>query len=202
MTILTALLRQRLRPRHRAPEIPAGRLRRDGVDERVAEPLQGQHERLCVVEAEVVFVRVGEGVEPVDARGHPGDEQGAEEEERHARVEPCFGVRLAERGVAGQSAHSEEVRRRGFPLLLEMVLADFHVYAVRVEAARFGGFHAGDRHSGVVVVVVVGVEGGVAAGVGCDVDDGGDGAFEWVFVEGVEEALKLMAVDPDFAKSH
>ena len=108
-----ALPRQHLRARHRAPEVPAGRLRRDDVDEGVPEPLQGQDERFGVVEAEVVLVRVGEGVEPVDARGHPGDEQRAEEEERHPRVQPGFRVAFAERGVAGEGAHSEEVRRRG-----------------------------------------------------------------------------------------
>ena len=35
--------------------------------------LQRQHERLCVIEAEDVRVRVNEGVKPVSARGHPGD---------------------------------------------------------------------------------------------------------------------------------
>lgn len=46
------------------------------------------------------------------------------------------------------------------------------------------------------------MEGEFVAGVGCDVDDGGDGAFEGVFVERVEEALEFMAVGPDFAESH
>ena len=200
-----ALPRQGLRARHGAPEVPTGRLRRDDVDEGVPEALQGQDERFGVVEAEVVLVRVGEGVEPVDARGHPGDEQRAEEEERHPRVQPGFRVGFAERGVAGEAAHAEEVRRREFALVL-LILADFHVDAVRVEATRFGGFGAGDCHFGVVVVFVVvavlWVVGGVAAGVGCDVDFGGDGAFERIFVEGVEEASELMAIVPDFAKSH
>lgn len=84
-----------------------------------------------------------------------------------------------------------------------VVLADFYVDAVRVETARFGRFGAGDCYFGVLVVVaVLWVEGGVAAGVGCDVDFGGDGAFERIFIEGIEEASELMAVLPDFAKSH
>ncbi len=152
---------------------------------------------------------MGEGVEPIHARGHPGDEQRAEEEERHPRVQPGFRVPFAERGVAGQAAHVEDIRRRGLAVVLVVGLADFDVDAIGVEAARFGGFRARDCYFGVAIVVVaaavvfvVGLKGGVAAGVGCDVDLGGDGAFEGVFVEGVEETLELMAVLPNFAKSH
>lgn len=145
---------------------------------------------------------MGEGVEPVDAGGDPGDEEGAEEEEGDARVEPGFRVGFAEGGCAGQTAHAEEVRGGGFSMLL--VLTDFDVDAVGVEAARFGGFGAGDCGFDVVFGVVVGggVEGGFAAGIGGDVDFGGDGAFEGVFVERVEEALELVSVLPDFAKCH
>ena len=198
---LTALPWQLGRARHRAPQVPAGRLRRDNVDEGVPEALQGQDERLGVVESEAVLIRVDESVEPVDARGHPGDEQGAEEEEGHARVQPGFRIGFAERGVAGQIAHSEEVRRGVFALLLVVwvLWADFYVHGVWIEAiACSGGVHAGDCHFGVIVVV----GGGFAAGVGCDVDFDGDGAFEGVFVEGIEEASKMMAVLPDFAESH
>ena len=41
---------------------------------------------------------------------------------------------------------------------------------------------------------------GVVAGVGGDVDFGGDGALERVLVEGVEESLELLAVLPDLAE--
>ncbi len=44
------------------------------------------------------------------------------------------------------------------------------------------------------------MQGGFAAGVGGDVDFGGDGALEGVLVEGVEEAVELVAVLPDFAE--
>ena len=158
--------------------------------------MQGQDERFRVVEAEVVAVRVREGVEPVHARGQPGEEQGAEEEEGDARVEPGFRVRFAQGRVAGQGAHAEEVRRRGFPLLAKGVWAHFYVDAVGVEAAGFSGAHAG-----VVADGVGGVEGGFD-GVGCDVDFGRDGALEGVFVEGVEEAVELVPVVPDFAEGH
>lgn len=197
-----ALARQFLGARHGAPEVAAGGLRRDDVDEGVPEALEGQDEGFGVVEAEVVAVRVGEGVEPVDARGDPGDEQGAEEEEGDARVEPGFGVRFGEGGVAGEGAHAEDVGRGEFALLLVCGLADLYIDAVGVEAVGFAGFGAGDCYFGAGVAVLFGLEGGVAAGVGCDVDFGRDGAFEGVFVEGVEEALELMAVVPDFAESH
>ena len=151
---------------------------------------------------------MGEGVEPVRARGHPGEEQRAEEEEGDAGVEPGFGVRLAEGGGAGQGAHAEEVRGGGGGGGVAPVVpvrrgggAGFDVDAVGVEAGRWGGFGAGDGGVG-VGGVTGGFEGGVAAGVGCDVDFGGDGAFEGVFVEGVEEALELVAVVPHFAESH
>lgn len=42
-----------------------------------------------------------EGVEAVDGAGDPGEEEGAEEEEGDAGVEPGFRVGLAEGGVAG-----------------------------------------------------------------------------------------------------
>ena len=134
--------------------------------------MQGQDEGLGVVEAEVVALRVGEGVEPVDARGHPGDEQGAEEEEGHARVQPGFRVGFAERRVAGQCAHAEEVWPGGgvavvllllllllVLLVLGVSLADFYVHGVGVEAAVCFGVYAGDCHFGVVVVLVVVVGG-------------------------------------------
>ena len=79
--------------------------------------------------------------------------------------------------------------------MLAGVWADFYVDAVGVEAAGFSGAHAG------VVDVVCGVEGGFD-GVGSDVDFGGDGALERVFVEGVEEAVELVPVVPDFAEGH
>ena len=154
---------------------------------------------------------MGEGVEPVRARGHPGEEERAEEEEGDAGVEPGFGVRLAEGGGAGQGAHAEEVRGGGGGGVAPVVPVrrggggGFDVDAVGVEAGRWGGLGAGDGEFGVGGgggVVTGGFEGGVAAGVGCDVDFGGDGAFEGVFVEGVEEALELVAVVPHFAESH
>ena len=147
-----------------------------------------------------------EGVEPVDARGQPGDEEGAEEEEGDARVEPGFGVGFAQGDVAGEGAHAEEVGAGGFAellllfVLLEVeVLADFDVDGVRVEVARFDGFRTRDCYCG---ATVVGIERGFVAGVGCDVDYGGHGAFEGIFIERIEEALELMAVVPDFAKRH
>ena len=90
---------------------------------------------------------MGEGVETVDAGGDPGDEEGAEEEEGDAGVEPGFRVGFAEGGVAGEAADVEEVRGRRVLL----VLAHFDVDGVGVEAARFDGFGAGDWYFGVLL---------------------------------------------------
>ena len=191
-------------PPQRAPEVRARRPRREDVDERVAEALERQDERLDVVEPEAVAVRVGEGVEPVGARGHPGQQQGAEEEEGDPGVEPGFRVRGAAEGRGPrEGAHAEDVGRRGGCPVRVLGRPDFDGHAVGVEAAGFEGPGAGEGRFGVVVVVVVvvaGVEGGLAAGVGGDLDFGRDGAFEGVFVQGVEEPGQVMAVGPDFAK--
>ena len=89
---------------------------------------------------------MGEGVETVDAGRDPGDEEGAEEEEGDARVEPGFRVGFAEGRVAGEAADVEKIGDGGLPLVLLVLLADFHVDGVGVEAAGFDGFGAGDCH--------------------------------------------------------
>ena len=80
------------------------------------------------------------------------------------------------------------------------VFAHFDVHAVGVEVVRFEGLGAGDCYFG--GIFGVGVVGGFGAGVGCDVDFGSDDALEGIFVEGVEEALELVPVFPDFAEGH
>lgn len=144
-----------------------------------------------------------ERVQPVDARRHPGDEQREEEEKGDARVEPGFGVRLVEGGGAGEGADAEEVGARGGLGGGALGGADLDVDGVGVEIARFGGrgCDAGDRGGG-GGGGGFGGGGGVGSGVGCDVDFGGDGAFEGVFVEGVEEALELVPVLPHLAEGH
>ena len=151
-----------------------------------------------------------ERVEAVHGAGHPGDEEGAEEEEGDAGVEPGCGVRFAEQGrVAGEGADVEELGggggvagvggggRRGF-----------HVDGVWVEGGccgggvEGGGCGGGDCGGGGFCGGGGGggVQGWFAAGVGRDVYFGGDGAFEGVLVEGVEEAAELVSVVPDFAE--
>ncbi len=49
----------------------------------------------------MVVVRVHERVEAVDGAGDPGEEEGAEEEEGDAGVEPGVRVGFAEGGGAG-----------------------------------------------------------------------------------------------------
>lgn len=145
------------------------------------------------------MVRVDEGVEAVDGAGDPGDEEGAEEEEGDAGVEPGFRVRLAEGRVAGQGAYAEDDRGGGGVVGLR-VGADFDVDGVRVEAGVGAG--GGLAREGVegFVVGAGGFEGGVMAGVGGDIDFGGDDTLEGVLVEGIEEALEFVPVLPDFAE--
>lgn len=139
-----------------------------------------------------------EGVEAVDGAGDPGDEEGAEEEEGDAGVEPGFRVGLAEGRVAGQGAHAEDDGGGGVVGL--RVGADFDVDGVRVEAwAGAGGRFAREGVEG-FVVGVGGLKGSFGEGVGGDADFGGDDALERVFVEGVEEALEFVPVLPDFAE--
>ncbi len=86
---------------HAAPEIAAGGLGGYDVDESVEEALQREHQRFRVVQAVKDFRGVGERVDPVDGGGYPGDEEGAEEEEGDAGVEPGVGVGFCEGVVAG-----------------------------------------------------------------------------------------------------
>lgn len=85
-----------------------------------------------------------EGVDSVDGGGDPADEEGAEEEESDAGVEPGVGVSFAEGVVAGQGADAEEfggVYMGGFVITGFVLRADFDVDGVGVE-------------TGVVLVVV------------------------------------------------
>ena len=88
-------------PPHAAPEIAARGLRGYDVDESVEEALQREHERFGVVQAVEDFRGVRERVDPIDGGGHPGDEEGAEEEEGDTGVEPGVGVGFCEGVIAG-----------------------------------------------------------------------------------------------------
>lgn len=83
----------------------------DDVDDSVEKALQGKDERLYVVEPEDQSVGVGDGVEAVDGRGDPTDEEGAEKKERDPRIKPGVGVRFSKSMVSGQAAHFEHLRR-------------------------------------------------------------------------------------------
>lgn len=71
-------------------ERPASGARRRDVDDRVPEAHEGKDDacRVCVRDGD--GVGVDEGVDAVDGGGHPGDEQGDEEQGSHFRVtESC-----------------------------------------------------------------------------------------------------------------
>ena len=118
--------------------------------------MQGQHERFDVVGAEVEGVGVGERVDAVDGRGHPGEEQGAEEEEGHARVEPGVRVGFLEGGVAGDAAHAEDFGSCGGAAVdfVGDVVADFYVDCVGIEFSGgfLGSWDWGDVGSGFLLV--------------------------------------------------
>ena len=162
---------------HQAPQVAARSLRRDDVDDRVPEALQGESQGLHVAKAEDEVVRVGEGIDPVGGGGDPGEEEREEVEEGDARVQPGVRVGLVEGGVAGQFSKAEHLRPARAPLRLARV----HVGGVgRDVVVGERGEGPGFGVDGAVSGVVDGFGGG--AGGADDGDLGGDDAGEGVLV--------------------
>ena len=150
---------------------------------------------------------MSERVDPVDGGGDPGDEEGAEEEEGDAGVEPGVGIGFCEGVIAGQGAYAEEFGGSvgGSALVVGFVLgADFDVDGVEIEAGIVVvvvAFEARDAHFFVFIQGVLGSGRGGAGlpGFGLHGYFGGYGA-EGVFVEGIEERSECVAVAPDLAE--
>lgn len=116
---------------------------------------------------------MGERVDAVDGGGDPGDEEGAEEEEGDAGVEPGVGVGFGEGVIARQGAHAEEFGGHGVGEFAVVwvgfgLRADFYVDGVGVETGVVGvvvAFETGNAHF-FVFMVVERVLGGWGGGAG------------------------------------
>lgn len=160
--------------------------------------MQGQDERLGVVEAKVEFVGVGEGVKAIDGGRYPRNQESQKEQESHARIQPSIRIRLTERRIPRQTPHPKHLRRTWFSLPFLGTLADLNIHTVGIKPiTALLGFCSGYRGYCFFVEGVL-----LFASVGCDVDFGGDGAFERILIEGVEEAVKFVSVAPDLYAGH
>lgn len=171
--------------------------------------MRWEHEGRHVIQRKVDAGRVRESVDAIRRRRDPDDEHAEEEEKGDARVEPGPGIgRFSKRFFTRQGAHAEEFwpgwrdrrwagdgdsvgRGSGGGILVGAgveagVAVEFLVEVICVGGASFGGRGG--------VVRVRGRGGDVFD---CDVDGGGDGTREGVFVEGVEEAFELVTATVD-----
>ena len=129
---------------------------------------------------------VREGVSPVHARGHPGDEQGDEEKKRDSSVKERLDIFLTQSNGTGGRGDTKHCRSRGF------TLSDFDIHGVSLVAIV--DLSVGDfAHLEVW-------EGWFARG-GCDGHFGCcQNACERVFVEGIQKAGAVDGFSVSFSK--